>query len=261
MTSKWIDTHTHLSSSDYDSDRTEVLKRAEDVCDYLIDIGSGMSLDAFEKSRLLAESHNSIYFTAGIHPHDADKLGTDTPTLNRLSELYSHPKCVAVGECGLDYYYKNSDIENQKRTFQWHIDQALKYRLPLMIHTRDAEADTMKLLEPYTGTAVLHCFTGTQSLADFAKSKGFFVSFSGIVTFKNADSLRNVFLSLPEDLLLIETDAPFLAPAPLRGKRNESAFIKHTAQFLANLRGISEDHFSSTLRRNSLKLFSKIIRE
>ncbi len=253
-----VDVHTHLSSEEFDTDRSEVMDRALQTCEFLVDIGSGTSHEAFLKSRILAEKYPSVYFTAGIHPHDADTLHARTDLLKQIEELYSHPKCVGVGECGLDYYYQNSGPQNQHQVFQWHIDQAMKHGLPLMIHTRDAEEDTMKLLSDYKGPAIFHCFTGTQRLADFGIQKGFFISFSGIVTFKSAEDLRKVFLSLPLEQVVIETDSPFLAPIPMRGKRNESAFVQHTAGFLAKLRGIPTADFISQTTANAKRVFKRI---
>lgn len=255
---KPIDIHTHISAEDFDVDREAVLSRALEACDALIDIGAGTSNDAFEKARLLSEKNEKVFFTAGVHPHDADKIGSDPEILSAIEKHSSHPRCVAVGECGLDYYYENSKPESQKKVFQWHIDLATRTNLPLMIHTRDAEADTMSQLAPYTGGAVFHCFTGTQELANFGIQKGFFVSFSGIVTFKNAEPLRQVFLKTPLQNVLIETDAPFLAPVPMRGKRNETSFVVHTAKFLADLRKMPLEDFFQITHENSLRAFPKM---
>lgn len=255
---KLIDTHTHLSCPDFDKDREEAFQRAVKVCDYLIDIGSGTEVNAFQKARNLADAKSEVYFTAGIHPHDADKVGNDETCLNEIQKLLSHPKCVAVGECGLDYFYDNSKRENQKETFKWHINLAQKTNMPLVIHTRDAEDDTKELLGSYNGPAVLHCFTGTKDLAAFGVKKGYFISFSGIVTFNKASELRKVAEATPLENMLVETDAPYLAPVPMRGKRNESSFIEHTAKFLAELKGISVEEFSNKSSENALKLFSKI---
>lgn len=255
---KLIDTHTHLSSEEFSGNREEILTRAFEVCDYLIDIGSGTSPNAFEKAKALAESHPAIYFTAGIHPHDAERLGENEKILQEIERLMNHPKCVAVGECGLDYFYKHSSSEKQIQTFKWHIDLAKKYNLPLMIHTRDAEEDTKRLLGDYDGPAVFHCFTGSQELASFGIAKNFYISFSGIVTFKNADALRSVFLSSPMKNILVETDSPYLAPVPMRGKTNESSFIQHTAKFLATLKNLSFESFAEETSQNALSLFTKI---
>lgn len=255
---KLLDIHTHLSCPDYDQDREDVLHRALETCDLLIDIGAGTSADACRRAQALSEKVPEVFFTAGIHPHDASTSGKDEPLLSEISKALTHGKCVAVGECGLDYYYKNSSREDQINTFQWHINQAQKLNMPLMIHTRDAEADTMSLLNSYNGLAVFHCFTGTQELASFGIDKGFFISFSGIVTFKNASSLRDVYLKTPLENILIETDSPYLAPVPMRGKRNESSFVKHTFQFLAELRGIPVAELNELVHENARRLFSKI---
>lgn len=256
---KLIDAHTHISSAEFSEDRAAVLLRALEVCDYIVDIGSGTSPDAFQRACQLAEENPRVYFTAGIHPHDAVKLGKDQKILSEIERLSLHPKCVAIGECGLDYYYKNSEPSSQIEVFEWHKRLALRANLPLMIHTRDAEEDTKEVLKDYSGKAVFHCFTGTQELADFGVQKGFYISFSGIVTFKNAENLREVFLKLPLENILLETDSPFLAPVPMRGKRNESSFIQYTADFLSQLRQIKLEELAQATSRNSLQIFAKII--
>lgn len=255
---KLIDIHTHLSCEDFEGFRSEALERALKVCDFIIDIGAGTSIDAFDRARAFAESHPRIYFTAGVHPHDAASIGSNLEARSRIEALVSHPKCVAVGECGLDYYYDNSPREAQLEVFKWQIDLAERYQLPLMIHTRDAEEDTKRMLLNYKGSAVFHCFTGTQDLANFGIQKNFIVSFSGIVTFKKAQALRDVFLNLPIENIVVETDAPFLAPEPLRGKKNEPSYVEHTAQFLAKLRGMDFGKFCDQTSRNALRIFSKI---
>jgi TatD DNase family protein len=255
---KPIDIHTHLSSEGFEADRSEVLQRAIQACEYLIDIGAGTGERAHLAARDLADQFGSVYFTAGIHPHDAGTHGANSQIKKEIEELLSHPKCVAVGECGLDYYYDHSPREIQKEVFTWQMELARKFNLPLMIHTRDAEEDTMEMLSNFEGHAVFHCFTGSQKLADFGVRKGFRISFSGIVTFKNAQDLRQVFRSLPQDRILIETDSPYLAPVPMRGKRNESAFIEHTAEFLAKELGISVEDFLTVTRANSLDSFPRL---
>jgi len=253
-----IDVHTHLSSKEFDEDRDAVVERALEICDGFIDIGSGTSPDAFEKAQGLAESHPRIFFTAGIHPHDATDVGLNSDIREKIVKAATHPKCVAIGECGLDYYYEHSNRDDQSKIFDWHKMVALQSKLPLMIHTRDAEEDTKKHLSSYEGSAIFHCFTGTKDLADFGVQKGFFVSFSGIATFKNAEDLRQTFLSLPLENILIETDSPYLAPNPMRGKRNETSYIQHTAKFLADLRSLSLDSFVRATRENSQRAFPKL---
>jgi len=258
---KIIDCHTHISSEEYANDRNEVLSRALEVCDYLIDIGAGMSGTAHHDAKSFAEQHSAVYFTSGVHPHDAHELGLDEKHLNDVFSLLTHPKCVALGECGLDYFYENSPIDEQRQVFQKQINEAQRLNIPLMIHTRDAESDTKEMLKNYNAKAMFHCFTGTKDLAHFGVDRGFMISFSGIVTFKKAEELRDCFLSLPLDHILIETDAPFLAPVPMRGKRNESSFISHTAQFLADLRKMPVQEFIEKTSDNALRFFSKIARD
>lgn len=255
---KPIDVHTHLSCEDFDADRSDVMARALAACDVLIDIGAGTSPDASERARKLSETYPQVYFTAGVHPHDAETLGINQEIREKILELAKHPKCVAIGECGLDYYYENSKPNVQMEVFRWHLEVAKATGLPLMIHTRDAEPDTIEILRDYPGHAIFHCFTGSDALADFGVSKGFYISFSGIVTFKNAEALRQTFLRVPLEHILIETDSPYLAPVPMRGKRNESSFLPHTAEFLAKLKGVDPLSFIGKTRDNSLKVFSKI---
>lgn len=257
---KWIDIHTHLSSPDFDQDRSDVMNRALETCSLLIDIGSGTSSDAFKRAMKLAESHSQVYFTAGVHPHDASSVLDATDLRAEIEKALEHPKCVAVGECGLDYYYQHSSREAQAEVFRWQIDLAKKYNLPLMIHTRDAEHDTIGALETFEGSAVFHCFTGSPSLADFGLRKGFYISFSGIVTFKKATDLQEIAKQIPLENLLIETDSPYLAPIPLRGKRCESSFVKHTAEFICELRGITADTLANQVQLNASRLFRRILR-
>lgn len=254
-TLQWIDTHTHLSSPDFDADRAEVLKRALQNCEFLVEIGAGTAENAPDRAKALSESHEAIYFSAGVHPHDAEKVESEKSLRESFLHYYSHPKCVAVGECGLDYFYDNSPREKQKEVFRWQIKIAEEVKLPLSIHTRDANEDTIELLKDYEGQAVFHCFTGSQELADFGVQKNFFISFSGIVTFKKAEDLRERLKSVPLENLLIETDAPYLAPIPHRGKRNESSFIEHTASFVAEQKNISVEKLQIQLRENSKRLF------
>ncbi len=194
----------------------------------------------FEVYRAIAEAYPNVYCTVGTHPHQAhEELDVPLDEIVRLSE---HPKCVAIGEAGLDYYYKKSSPEAQAEGFRRHIAAARATGLPLEIHTRDADADTARILEDEMAKgefkAVLHCFTGGAELARKAVRLGLLISFSGVITFKNSDALREVAAEVPMDRLLVETDAPFLAPVPHRGKRNEPAFVVHTAAALAAVKGV-----------------------
>ncbi|TVQ79080.1 MAG: TatD family deoxyribonuclease [Bradymonadales bacterium] len=257
-TSRWIDTHAHLSSDDFEKDRQEVLQRALETCEYLVEIGAGTAEDAPIRAKALAEENDRIFFTAGVHPHDAKEVSSEDNLRQVITPHFSHPKCVAVGECGLDYHYDNSPRDKQREVFSWQIGFAKEFSLPLSIHSREAEEDTKKALTDFDGQAVFHCFTGSWDMARFGVEKGFFISFSGIVTFKAAKDLQETVKKLPLENLLVETDAPFLAPIPMRGKRNESSFIEHTADFIAKLRGIDPQELSMKLKQNSLRLFSKI---
>jgi len=258
MSPKLIDVHTHLTSEDFEVDRQAALDRALAVCELIIDIGAGTGERAHQLSREFAEINPRVFFTAGIHPHDAQTHGNNSKLMKEVEELLKHQKCVAVGECGLDYYYSHSPKEKQLEIFAWQMELAEKNQLPLMIHTRDAEDDTIRLLDGFKGHAVFHCFTGSQKLADFGIRKGFRISFSGIATFKSAEELRKVARSIPKENILIETDSPYLAPIPMRGKRNESAFIIHTAHFLAKELKMDENEFIQQTRSNSFESFPRL---
>jgi TatD DNase family protein len=199
----------------------------------------------------------------GVHPHEADShpdLGAAA-----LTDAGRHPKVVAIGECGLDYYYDKSDRSAQRERFQAHIDAARESGLPLVVHTREAEADTADLLERAVEqggiTGVLHCFTGSAELAKKALDIGFFISMSGIVTFKNARELQETARSIPLDRLLVETDSPFLAPVPHRGQTCEPAFVADTAAFVAQLRGEDLEALADATTANFFRLFKKAIPE
>jgi TatD DNase family protein len=194
----------------------------------------------------------------GIHPHEADHHpDTDTAT---LIDATAHTRVIGIGETGLDYFYDKSDRDRQKASFAAHIAAARATGLPLIVHTRDAEADTLALLKaPGEGVlrGVIHCFTASQAFADAALALGFYISISGIVTFKNARDLQATAATLPADRLLVETDAPFLSPVPMRGRPCEPAFVAHTARFLAGLRGEDFEGLSATTTQNFFNLFGK----
>jgi TatD DNase family protein len=211
----------------------------------------------------LADAHEGVWASVGIHPHEADvHPDTDAATLIAAA---AHPRVIGIGETGLDYYYDKSDRDRQKASFRSHIIATRATGLPLIVHTRDAEADTLALLKegalkeagegPLTG--VIHCFTASQAFADEALALGFYISLSGIVTFKNARDLAETAKTIPADRLLVETDSPYLAPVPMRGKTCEPAFVSHTARFLANLRGVSEAELAATTTANFHALFRK----
>lgn len=255
-----VDSHCHLNFPDYKEDVEAVIANAKSR-------GVGVmqtictEMAEFEEILAIAESHEGIYCSVGVHPNDSGK--TDVVAVSELMNKTVNPKVIGLGETGLDYYYETSDRKTQQESFRVHIHAAQETRLPIIIHTRDAEEDTMAMLDealahkPFTG--VLHCFTGSQALADFAVARGFYVSFSGIVTFKSATALQDVARTLPLEAMLIETDAPFLAPMPYRGKRNEPAYVSHTAEFIANLRGTSVETIAEATTRNFFALFAKAV--
>jgi TatD DNase family protein len=256
-----VDHHCHLDFPDFEADRGAYVERAKAAgVGVLVTISTRVRAHA--KYRAIAEAHDNVYCTVGTHPHQAhEELDVSLDELVRLSE---HPKCVGIGEAGLDYFYKKSPPEAQAEGFRRHIAAARATGLPLEIHTRDADEDTIRILEDETAKApfkaILHCFTGGPELARRAVAVGHYVSFSGVVTFKKSDALRAIAAEVPLDRLLVETDAPFLAPEPFRGKRNEPAFVAHTAAALAKVRGMSADDFAAATTENFFRLFQKVPR-
>jgi TatD DNase family protein len=212
-----------------------------------------------ETYRALAEAHEDVFCTIGTHPHNAGDE-PDVPA-TRLVELSRHPRCVAIGEAGLDYHYDRSPREVQRRVFRTHIAAARESGLPLVIHARNADEDMIEILREESGRgrfdAILHCFSSGAKLAEVGVELGFYVSFSGILTFKNSDELRGIAAALPRERLLVETDAPYLAPVPHRGRANEPAYVAHTASVLAQTIGVSEAQVSEITTANFYRLFSK----
>lgn len=258
----WIDSHCHLNFKDFETDLGAVIKHAQDNnISEMITIACEMG--EMEEVYAIAEKYEHIYASAGVHPHEAEKdlksYGPETieETLLTRSRL---PKTVGLGETGLDYYYEHSPKKEQIDLFHVHLNVAQKTDLPVIVHTRDAEEETITILKDYKGKVrgVIHCFTGTQWLADQALDLGFYISISGVVTFKKAEVLRDVVKTLPLSRILLETDAPYLAPVPKRGKRNESAFMVHTAEMVANLKGVTLEDLSKQTVQNTLTLFNKI---
>jgi TatD DNase family protein len=235
-----IDSHCHLDSSEFDSDRDEVIQRALDAgVEYMLAIGTGQGPPDLEAGVRLADKHPAFYATVGVHPHDAAKATPDD--LARLGDLLAHPKVIAVGEIGLDYHYDFSPRGTQQSIFIEQMAIAAAARKPIVIHTREAWDDTIALIErhwtPSGLPGIMHCFSGGPAEAQRALALGFYLSFGGIVTFPKALELQTAARQAPANRMLIETDAPYLAPVPKRGKRNEPALMVHTAQKLASLRG------------------------
>ena len=254
-----VDHHCHLDFPDFEADRDAYVARAEAAgVGILVTIST--RIRRFDIYRGIAEAYPNVYFTVGTHPHQAHEE-LDIP-LDEIVRLSAHPKCVGVGEAGLDYYYKKSPPEAQAEGLRRHIQAARITGLPLEIHTRDADADTALILEDEMGKgefkAVLHCFTGGADLARRALALGLMISFSGVITFKKSEALREIASSVPLDRLLVETDAPFLAPDPHRGKRNEPAFVVHTAAVLAKVKGVSAEALAAATTENFFRVYSKV---
>jgi len=253
-----IDSHCHLNYEGLADRQDEVLAnaRARGISGFL-NISTRQS--EWNDVIAVAEREPDVWATIGIHPHEAD----NHPDLGAaaLIDAASHPRVIAIGECGLDYFYDKSDRGAQRERFAAHIEAAQATGLPLVVHTRDAEDDTAAMLasaaEEGGVTGVLHCFTGTRALAETALDLGFYISLSGIVTFKNAQDLQETAKILPRDRFLVETDSPFLAPVPNRGKTCEPAFVADTAAFVADLRGETIGELASATTDNFFRLFAK----
>lgn len=254
-----IDSHCHLDFPDFAPEIDAVVARARAAGVHRLITISTRVADA-HVYRSLAERFDDVFFTIGTHPHQAHEE-PDT-SVARLVELSAHPKCVGIGEAGLDYHYDKSPREVAARVFRIHIAAARDTGLPLVIHARDADADVAAIVRDEMGQgafkAVLHCFTSSRELAMTGLELGFYVSFSGVLTFKTSNELRAIARDVPLDRLLVETDAPFLAPVPHRGRRNEPAFVAATAGVLAQVKGISPEALAAATTANVLRLFAKM---
>ena len=253
-----VDSHCHLDFPEFAPELEAVLARARHSgVGHFLTIGT--QLKRFAGVRAVAETAPDIHCTVGVHPHEAAEEPLYGPDV--LLKESRHEKVVGFGESGLDYYYKHSPRDAQIANFRAHITAAREAKLPLVVHTRDAEDDTIAILreEQERGaiTGVIHCFTGTARLAGAALELGFHISVSGIATFKKSDLLRATLKEVPIDRLLLETDAPYLAPQPARGKRNEPAFMVHTAAMLAELKGVSAEEIATATTGNFFRLFTK----
>ena len=256
-----VDSHCHLDFPDFAPELDAVIARArtagvtvmQTICTRLTE---------FDRVRAIAEAHEGVYCSVGVHPHHvAEEPVVDAPSLIALTD---DPRVIGIGETGLDYYYDNSPREAQRESFSAHISAARATGLPVIVHTRAADEDTAKILadEIRVGTfpGVIHCFSTSRELAETALSLGFYISLSGILTFKKAETLRAIVEDLPLDRLLVETDAPYLAPVPNRGKRNEPAFVTHTVECIAALRGMTPDEVGCLTTANFFTLFNKASR-
>lgn len=256
-----IDSHCHLDFPDFAEERAATVARA-----LAAGIGRMVTISTrvkrFQQVLEIAESFDEVYCSVGTHPHNAaEELDV---TVEALVQLSAHRKVVAIGEAGLDYFYDHAPRDAQAQGFRMHIAAARETGLPLVIHARDADSDMADILEDETGKGafpfVLHCFSSGRRLAEIGVALGGYVSFSGIVTFKNSAELRAIAADVPHDRLLVETDAPYLAPIPFRGKRNEPAYVAHTARVLAETIGVSEADIAAVTTDNFFRLFSKMPR-
>lgn len=257
-----VDSHCHLNFPEFASDLDAVLDRArENGIGTMLTINT--KLAQAKDLQCIADKYPQVFCTVGVHPHDAAEYvkGYEGESLfTQIKAFSDHPKVVGIGETGLDYYYNNSPREDQISAFSDHIRASIDLDLPLIIHTRDADEDTITCLTDVgqgKAKGVFHCFSGSAELAQKALDLGFYISFSGIVTFQKADILRQIAQSTPLDRILVETDAPFLAPVPHRGKRNEPAFVRHTAELVANIKGLSYSAIEITTTNNFFTLFNK----
>jgi TatD DNase family protein len=263
----FVDSHAHLDGKQFDSDRKQVISRAREAgVQTIVAIGIGDGPATVDCGVKLAEEYPFIYATIGIHPHEA-KLATDA-AFEHMEKLARHPKVIGWGEIGLDYYYDHSPRESQKQVFRKQMELAAAARLPIIIHCRpsdgsdDAWEDCLSMIQqewaPKALGGVLHCFTGTIAHAHRALDLGFMISFAGNITFSKAQQIRDAALEVPLDRMLIETDCPFLAPVPNRGKRNEPAFVTETARKLGELRGLSAEEIGERTSRNFYNFFKSV---
>ncbi|MBM7623929.1 TatD family hydrolase [Sporohalobacter salinus] len=251
-----VDTHAHIDFSRFDEDREEVINRAkENSLEYIINVGADE--ESSQRSLELAQKHDMIYAVVGIHPHEAKNVTEST--YKQLKNWAKEDKVVAIGETGLDYHYDNSPREVQRQVFRRHIQLAKEVDLPLVIHSREAEDQTMEILKEEEAEAVggiIHCFPGDQKMANQALELNFYIAVGGILTFNNSYQLQRVVKQIPLDKLLIETDAPYLTPEPNRGKRNEPSYVKHVVDKLAQILPYSAEEIAATTTENAKEIFN-----
>lgn len=253
MEDKLIDTHCHLEMDVFDKDRDNVVRHAKEAgIEYIISIGSDRESNIHNLK--ICDDYPGVYTTVGIHPHDAKTLNEGL--YNEIKEWIKKPKVVGIGETGLDYHYMHSPKEIQADAFRKQIALAKDSGLPLVIHSREARKDTLQILQESPGVSgVLHCFSGDIEMAKKAINLGLYISIAGPVTFKNAKNIVEIAKFVPDEHILIETDAPYLSPVPMRGKRNEPSFLKYTAQAIADLRGVNINDIARITTLNAMKLF------
>ena len=248
-----VDSHCHLDDPKFDSDREQAIERALAAgVERLMAIGTGDGPPDLETAIRLADRYPFIFATIGVHPHDASKATPET--FERLRALAAHPKVLAIGEIGLDYHYDFSPRDVQREVFERQLDLAAETGKTVVIHTREAWDDTMALIRGRARAGIMHCFTGDEQQAREALDLGFHLSFGGVLTFPKADAVRDAARITPDDRLLVETDCPYLAPVPHRGKRNEPAFVVETVRRLADVRGRTPEEIAELTTRNFERL-------
>ncbi len=253
-----VDSHCHLNYPDFKQDLDQVIKNAHDQgISYMLTVNTRLS-ESLDIQRI-AEANANIFCSVGVHPHDS-KDYNDPSLIKQLKTHAKHPKVVALGETGLDYYYNNSDEKAQIECFNMHLNTGIELDLPVIIHTRDADTDTLSCLdENPNAKGVFHCFSGSTEFAKQGLDRGLYISFSGIITFKKAEELREAVKFTPLDRILVETDSPFLAPIPHRGRRNEPAFTLFVAKMVAELKEVSLEEVAEVTTKNFFTLFNKAI--
>lgn len=264
----WIDSHCHLDFPDFAEEGVDTLVERARLNRVLYMLTISTHTSRVDRYTALADRFPNVWTTIGVHPHQANEDAERDITVDQLVTLAnSHPKIVGIGECGLDYHYDFAPRDVQQRVFRTHIRAAIETGLPIIIHAREADDDIIAILEDERQQAgdkagnlrgLLHCFSSTKKLSDYALSIGFCVSFSGIVTFPKSVEIQDICKTIPVDRILVETDAPYLAPVPYRGKKNEPAFVNHTGRFVAKLHEMSEVDFTNKINDNFFKLFNKV---
>ncbi len=251
----FFDSHAHYDDKRYDEDRQELLsKMKENDISYILNVGA--DIESSKRSIKLAEKYDFIYASVGIHPHYVKDLKKED--IISLKNLAKKDKVVAIGEIGLDYYYDNSPRDKQKEWFKIQLELAKELKLPVIIHNRDAHKDIMDIIQTEDMSSIVgvfHCYSGSLEMAKIVINKGFYISIAGPVTFKNAVKFIDIIKSIPDDRLLIETDCPYLTPEPYRGKRNNSIYMKYTAEKIASIKDISVEELGEQTTRNTKKLF------
>ena len=257
-----VDSHCHIISEEFANDREECIKRAFDNgVRVILDASGGVEKEKLQKMQKVCWEHENVYATVGVHPEEAENFADISA--DKLIKLCRPDYIIGIGECGLDYHYNPNSKDIQIKVFLEHIKAAQTTQLPLIVHSRDADDDMMEILtreykkEPFKGE--LHCFSSSAKLAETALKIGFFISASGIITFKKSEELCNIFSKVPLEKLLIETDAPYLAPVPFRGKRNEPAYVIKTAEKLAEIKNESLDDLAKMTSANFYRLFTKAL--